>query len=249
MLWRMIFRPLWLVLLATPLSACGTLGSLFAERFTFEGELPADFALRAQAHYYVTESNCPGLVSRSQLTKSFETEFKPEPHGYRFAIPASYRIGICQARLGRVALYIKGKHGEKEWQQTYDNGELRVVEELPEGFTSFLPDGTLHRQAICSWLFQKSHAISRVGEIEKILQCKGAGAYLLGQELAGKTVRLDIALNPEEEPSRDDTWIKFLEGWKPCLPKPGWQRCQNPPLFQTFKINGQECTVYPNCTE
>src|SRR5690606_20190979 len=100
--WRMILRPLRLALLIAPLSGCGTLGSLFAERFTFEGELPADFALRAQAHYYVTESHCPGLVSRSQLTKSFETDFHSEPHSYRFAIPASYRIGICQARLGRV---------------------------------------------------------------------------------------------------------------------------------------------------
>ena len=247
--WRMTFRPLWLALLAIPLSGCGTLGSLFAERFTFEGELPADFALRAQAHYYVTESNCPGLVSRSQLTKSFETEFQPEPHHYRFAIPVGYRVGICQAKLARVGLYIKGRYGDERWQQTYDNGELRVVDELPEGSTSFLPDGTLRRQAVCTWWFQMSQAIAIKGEISKLLNCTGAGAYLLNQELGGKTVRLDFALNPEEEPSRHDTWIQFPEGWRPCLPKPGWQRCQNPPLFQTFKMNGQECTVYPNCTE
>src|SRR5699024_9604957 len=39
---RYLLRPLWLALLAAPLGGCGTLGSLFAERFTFEGELPAD---------------------------------------------------------------------------------------------------------------------------------------------------------------------------------------------------------------
>ena len=238
-------RPLWLALLIAPLSGCGTLGSLFAERFTFEGELPADFALRAQAHYYVTESNCPGLVSRSQLTKSFETEFQSKPQNYRFAIPVGYRVGICQAKLARVGLYIKGRYGDERWQQTYDNGELRVVDELPEGAATFKPGGRLNKQAVCGWLFQIS---ALRYDISKLLNCKGAGAYLLRQELPGKTLR-DFAVDPEEQPARDDTWIKFPEGWKPCLPKTGWQRCQTPPVFKTFEMNGRECTVYPNCTE
>jgi hypothetical protein len=68
-------------------------------------------------------------------------------------------------------------------------------------------------------------------------------------ELPGKTVRLDIQTNPKERPYRDDTWLKLPEGWKPCLPKEGWQRCQTPPVFKTFQMNGQECTVYPNCKE
>ena len=244
---RRALRPLCLALLIAPLSACGTLGSLFAERFTFEGELPADFALRAQAHYYVTESNCPGLVSRSQLTKSFEKDFQSEPHSYRFAIPASYRIGICQAKLARVGLYIKGRYGDERWQQTYDNGELRVVDELPEGAASFQPDGRLSKQAVCGWWFQIS---ALRYDISKLLNCKGAGAYLLRQELPGKTLRLDFAVDPEEKPSYRNSWTKFPEGWRPCLPKPGgWVSCPNPPVFQTFKMNGQECTVYPNCTE
>ncbi len=249
MLYNRLLRPLWVALLALPLSACGTLGGLFAERFTFEGDLPADFALRAQAHYHVSEGHCAQLISRRQLTRTYETEFKSEPHGYRFAIPASYRVGVCQARLGRVGLFIKGRHGEEFWQQTYDNGELRVVEKVPAGATSFQADGSLHRKAECSWLFQMSKAKAIKGEITKLLNCKGAGAYLLGHELAGKTVRLDFAVNSMEEPAMDDTWILFPQGWKPCLPKPGWPNCQTPPIFQTFKMNGRECTVYPNCTE
>jgi len=152
--------------------------------------------------------------------------------------------------LGRVGLFIKGRHGEQMWQQTYDNGELRVVEEVPEGATRFRADGTLHRKAVCTWWFQMSHAISRRGEIEKLLRCAGAGAYLTENELAGKTVRLDFVLSSDEKPSYRNSWIKFPEGWKPCLPKPGgWVTCQEPPIFQTFKMNGRECTVYPNCTE
>jgi hypothetical protein len=249
MLYNRLLRPLWVALLALPLSACGTLGGLFAERFTFEGDLPADFALRAQAHYHVSEGHCAQLISRRQLTKTYETEFKAEPHGYRFAIPVSYRVGVCEARLGRVGLFINARYGQKDWQQTYDNGELRVVDEVPEGFTSFLADGTLTRRAECSWLFQMSQARARRGEISKLLNCRGAGAYLVNHELGGKVVRLDFTVNPVEEPAMDDTWILFPQGWKPCLPKPGWPNCQTPPVFQTFKMNGRECTVYPNCTE
>ncbi len=193
---RYLLRPLWLALLAAPLGGCGTLGSLFAERFTFEGELPADFALRAQAHYYVAESNCPGLVSRSQLTKSFETAFHSEPHGYRFAIPVGYRVGICQARLARVGLYIKGRYGDERWQQTYDNGELRVVDVLPEGAATFQPDGHLNKQAVCGWLFQIS---ALRYDISKLLNCKGAGAYLRREDLPGKTLRLDFSVDRQEK--------------------------------------------------
>src|SRR5690606_17859444 len=145
--------------------------------------------------------------------------------------------------------FINARYGQKDWQQTYDNGELRVVDEVPEGFTSFLADGTLTRRAECSWLFQMSQARARRGEISKLLNCRGAGAYLVNHELGCKIVGLDFTVNPVEDPARYDIWIVFPQGWKPCLPKPGAQRCQILPLFQTFKRNGRECTVYPKCTE
>ncbi|UVE17755.1 hypothetical protein NVV93_19710 [Pseudomonas sp. LS44] len=230
------------------LAACDTLGSTFGDSFTFEGELPADFSLKAQAHY----SAANGCLERRQL-KSFESGLQKEPQHYRFRIPVSYRAGVCEMRLARVGLFTTGRHGEQEWQHTYDNGELRVVDKLPPGAPAFQADGSLRKQATCSWWFQISHAISRVGQIEKLLNCTGDGAYLVAGELPGKTVRLDFHVNPEEEPSHDDTWIKFPEGWKPCAVEETasgqWMWCRNPPRFRTFQMNGRTCTVYPNCTE
>ena len=235
---------LWPGLLGLSLSACSSLSQVAGESFTLEGELPANFSLKAQAHYGVA-NGCDG---RSQA-KSFESGFQIDLQQYRFTIPVSYREGLCEMRLARVGLFIHGRYGDKDWQKTYDNGGLVIVEKLPEGAPAFQSDGTLTKQAECNWWFQQSTAKSRLGEISKLLNCKGAGAHLAGNELPGKTVRLEFRVNPEEEPSRDNTWIKFPEGWKPCLPKEGWQRCQEPPLFKTFKMNGRECTVYPNCTE
>jgi hypothetical protein len=230
-----------LSLLAPALSACSSLASLQGESFTLEGQLPPDFSMRAQAHYGVA-NDCKG---RSQA-RSFESGFQDAPQKYRFSIPVSYRDGLCEMQLARVGLYIHGRYGEKDWQRTYDNGGLVLVDTLPQGAPAFEADGGLRKTAECTWLFQVSKLYL---ELWKLLSCKGAGAHLVRNELPGKTVRLDIRTNPEERPYRDNTWLQFPEGWKPCLPKEGWQSCQTPPLFQTFKMNGQECTVYPNCKE
>ncbi|WP_300657231.1 hypothetical protein [Pseudomonas sp.] len=237
-------RLLWISMLGLMLSACSSLSPLGSESITLEGELPANFSLKAQAHYGVAN----GCDVRSQA-RSFESGFQSDPQQYRFSIPVSYREGFCEMRLARVGLFIHGRYGDKDWQQTYDNGGLVIVDKLPEGAPGFQANGTLTKQAECAWWFQQSTAKSRLGEISKLLNCKGAGAHLAGNELPGKTVRLEFRVNPEEEPSHDDTWVKYPEDWKPCLPKDGWQSCQMPPMFKTFKTNGRECTVYPNCTE
>ncbi|WXL25704.1 hypothetical protein WG219_20800 [Ectopseudomonas mendocina] len=236
-------------LLGLSLSACGIGESLTAKTFTFKGELPADFSIKAQAHYSVANKCANG---RSKA-KSFTTEFQSTPQQYNFDIPVTYRDGLCEMKLARVGLFINGRYGEKDWQQTYYNGELRIVDELPEKAPDFQADDSLTKRAECTWWFQLSTAKSRLGEISKLLNCKGAGAYLVVDTLPGKTVQLDFQLNPIEKPAIAETWIEFPNGWKPCVDevteKGRWIWCRTPPLFKTFKMNGQECTVYPNCTE
>lgn len=239
-----LHRLLWLGLLSLPLGACSALGQLGSERFTFEGELPANFSLKAQAHYGAVEPGC--TVPRRQATQSFETGFQEQAQHYRFAIPVSYRVGLCEVRLARVGLFIHGRYGDKDWQRTYDNGSLIIVDQLPARAPGFQADGSLTKQAQCTWWFQISTL--RL-ELTKLLNCKGAGAYLVRDELPGKTVRLEFRTSPEEMPSIDKRWIKTQSGWKPCQGTETSDRCQSPPVFKTFRMNGRECTVYPNCTE
>ena len=229
------------------LSACGTLGNLAGESFIFEGELPADFSLKAQAHYGVV-NDCDG---RSRV-KTYETGYQSQPHQYRFKIPVHYRDGLCEMELARVGLFTFGRHGDQDWQKTYDNGELRIVDKLPEGAPGFQADGSLTRQAECTWRFQISHARARKGQISKLLNCKGDGAYLAIGELPDKTVRLTYKTNPEEKPYMNNYWMETTKGWKPCTGRWGTdyeELCTSPPRFRTFQINGQTCTVYPNCKE
>ena len=231
-------------LLAGLLSGCGSLAPLTGQSFTLEGQLPADFAIKAQAHYSVA-NGCDG---RSQ-TRSFQRDFEDAPHEYRFRIPINYRDGLCEMQLARVGLFIHGRYGDKDWQRTYDNGGLVLVDTLPEGAPGFDTNGTLSKTAECTWLFQLSRAHSRKGQISKLLSCTNAGAYLSSNELPNKAVHLDFTENPNEEPSTNRRWVKTDNGWRPCQETEQSERCQNPPIFKTFQINGQECTVYPNCKE
>jgi hypothetical protein len=226
------------------LAACSSLAPFTGDSFTLEGQLPPDFALKAQAHYGVA-NNCNGRAR----TRSFESDFEVGAHEYRFRIPVSYRDGLCEMRLARVGLFIHGRYGEKDWQRTYDNGGLVLVDVLPEGAPGLDANGRLSKTADCTWFFQLSRAHSRKGEISKLLSCTGAGAYLANQSLPGKLVKLSFQVQREERPARKNTWLRTVRGWKPCVPKAGWQQCQEPPVFGTFKMNDQECTVYPSCKE
>ena len=237
----LIQRLLWLGLLALPLSACSSLGSLGGKSFTLAGELPANFFIKGQAYYYVA-NDCDGRAD----VKTFKNSYQNQPQQYHFDILVNYRDGLCEMALSKVDLFINGRYGDKDWQQTYADGGLLIVDKLPEGAPGFQADGSLTKQAECTWWFQVSKVYL---ELSKLLNCKGAGAYLLRDELPGKTVKLEFRMNPVEEPSYDRRWIETPAGWKPCQRTETSERCQTPPIFKSFKMNGRECTVYPNCTE
>lgn len=243
------------------------------EHFTLEGKLPANFQLAAVAQYQVLdEEKCQvrnfgsSGTSTRVMGAQQDTELKNHPHDFSLEIPLTQHVGSCDSELYRIKLQIKGHYGEESWKLGMHGGGITVVDTRPADAPSFASDGTMLLRGMCGWMFQLSTAYSRKGQVSKILHCsqpdenwsqdydlskrRGLGVSLGRDELAGKTVMLEVREDPQERPSHRNTWIQFPEGWKPCKPKPGgWMRCQDPPVFQTFEMNGQECTVYPNCTE
>lgn len=235
----------WPALLGLLLSGCSALGSVGADTFTFKGELPADFALKAQAHYGASE----GCGGRGHV-ETFKKDFDKAPHGYQFEIPVSYRKGLCDLQLVRVGLFIHAKYGEQDWQQSYDNGELKIVDKLPPNATA--SNKNLSKTATCSWLFQISKADSLTGELSKILNCKGAGAYIQRTKLTNNAFQLQFEQTGEDRPYYRNYWLNTDSGWKPCTGRWGTrfeELCTAPPQFRTFTKDGRICTVYPNCTE
>src|SRR5690554_5205590 len=242
------------------------------ERFTLAGELPAHFSIQATAYFSPDNPERCQVYSIGQgeevtreLITQYTTPYHDRPADFSMDIPLTYHIGLCNGTLQQVALLIRGRYGEQSWQHHASHGGLAIVDSRPEPAPTFGSDGTLTVRGYCTWLFQLSKARARPGQISKLLSCsepdehwqldpgfakrRSIGAVLGRDESAGKTVRLDLRVNPEEEPSMYRRWIQTEKGWKPCQGTESSERCQSPPVFKTFKMGDQECTVYPNCKE
>jgi hypothetical protein len=260
-------RVLSIAALMLGLSGCDWLGILAKETavaatnhqgwdtFTFKGQLPAEFGIDAIAFYGPNEpgkASCqaqsfePGKTITRRHAQRYTAEIQAQPQEFSFEIPLSYYKGLCGMRLGRVKLEVNLRYGPQKWQTTYANGNIYIEPFNKERSAQFTPSGTLDIKTKCSIMFQDSKLF---GEISKFITCKSSGASLPESTLTNKSVSLLIEVASDEEPFRRNTWIKSPNGWKPCLPKKGWQTCQAPPVFKTFKMNGQICTVYPNCKE
>ncbi|AVJ22215.1 hypothetical protein CQ006_27775 [Pseudomonas cedrina] len=263
-------RLILLGLLATTLTACSWVGVLATEgplllterrgldSFTLVADLPDNFGLSVTGWYGPVDKNglncqVTNLHNNKQqareLGKRFDIPINAEAKSTSRTIPLTYYVGTCKLRLGKVEMEIDGRYGEQPWQKTYADAIFYIHKRTPEDEQNFDNNSTRQVDAQCTWLFQQSKAKSRLGEVSKLLICKGAGANLQYDQLAGKTVKLAIQVNPEERPSVRNRWIKGDSGWKPCLGTEKSDRCQQPPIFKTFLMNGQTCTVYPGCTE
>ncbi|WP_162874607.1 hypothetical protein [Pseudomonas viridiflava] len=261
-------RILGIGVLTLSLSACDLVATLVKEAavsatsrrgwdtFTFKGQLPAEFGIDAIAFYSPhepgkascqTQSFEPGKTITRRHTQRYTAEIQAQPQAFSFEIPLSYYKGLCGMRLGRVKLEINVRYGKEKWQKTYADGNFLISQNGTDKTFSFGKVNTINVNADCSFTFKESSL--NVG-IDKLMRCRSARLELDKTELANKTVHLNINVSTEERPYYDQTWIKFDNGWKPCLPKEGgWIKCQSPPVFKTFEMNGQTCTVYPNCKE
>jgi hypothetical protein len=246
------------VALAAKEGAVSATGRYGLDSFTFEGTLPAEFGMDIMPSYDPVDpessvcqrQNLYGEWSARYYGTSDNIPIQAQPQTFTHRVPLTYSVGLCTMRLTAVDLNINGRYGQQRWQQTYANGGFRIFNQLPADAPRFDKDGVRSVTGECSWVFQQSQAKSRFGEISKLLTCEATGTHLQYDQLAGKTVKLAIEVNPEERPYYGNTWVKFTNGWKPCQPKEGgWIKCQEPPIFRTFQMNGQTCTVYPGCTE
>ncbi|MEE1924021.1 hypothetical protein V0R50_18455 [Pseudomonas sp. 148P] len=226
------------------------------QSFTLAGDLPANFGLTVTAWYYpvdVDALNCQtdnfytGKQQPRYRGKRHDIPVEPVAKRSERKIPLKHYIGACEMNLVKVKMEIDGRFGEQPHQYAYANSIFYVHDSPDRATDNFDDKGHLQVDARCTWLFLESKLDL---ELSKLLTCQGAGANLKLDQLPGKSVTLAVAVNPEERPYYKDTWIKFPNGWKPCKAEGNdWIWCKTPPTFQTFKMNGQTCTVYPGCTE
>ncbi|MGN4049423.1 hypothetical protein [Pseudomonas sp. SM4] len=253
-------------------SADSMTGDYGADTFTLIANSPANFELTFKSQYSPESGqNCdvyvPGLGStqprRHQKTDSVDV--KDRAQTTRFKIPLSYHIAGCTLALTRVAVAIDGRYGPSSLDIGGDVGGISVRGGTASGGVTPSAPGTAEFRGLCTWMFQLSVARIEDDGISKILSCSAAdsnwnvpadyyergkpGGTVQRSTLKNSEISFTYRLSEDEVPSMDNRWIKTTQGWKPCQGSATSERCQKPPVFKKFKINGRECSVYPNCTE
>ncbi len=250
-------------------SATGYYG---ADSFTLIATTPANFWLTSKSQYLPqTGQDCRtysaglgGYVTR-QHQKTEEIGVKNVEQTARFDIPLSYRISGCKMELTRVDVAIDGRYGTSSLDIGGDVGGISVAGDSSHVNSAQPWSENLEFRGLCTWFFQLSIARIEKDGISKTLSCSAAntnwsvpnddferskpGGALQRSSLNGKSVRFTFHLSEDEEPAMLNRWIKTNGGWRPCHGSTSSNRCQTPPTFRTFKMNGRECTVYPNCKE
>lgn len=252
-------------------SAEGATSYYGTDHFTLVTTVPPNFGFTSKAQYspragqscHVHVSALGGEVMRHQQ-KTDDIDAKTIEQTARFDIPLEYHIAGCVMDLTRVDTNIDGRYGPTSLDIGGDGGGISVREFVPQGVSKFALTEDTQFRGLCTWMFQLSVARIQKDGISKILSCSAAdgdwkvpadyfsrskpGGTVQKSNLKGKTLKLELRISDEEEPSMDNRWIKTPQGWKPCQGTEKSKRCQIPPAFKTFKMKGRECVVYPSCT-
>lgn len=242
------------------------------DSFTLIATTPANFGLTAKSQYSpLVGQDCKtysaglgGEVNRRHQ-KTDQIGVKDIEQTARFDIPLSYRIAGCKMELTRVDMAIDGRYGTSSLDIGGDIGGISVIGSTAIGESAPPLIESPEFRGLCTWMFQLSVARIEKNGISKILSCSAAntdwdvssdyferskpGGSIQRSSINGKNVKFTFRLSKDEEPSMNNRWIKTAKGWKPCQGSATSNRCQTPPTFKKFKMNGRECTVYPSCTE
>lgn len=170
--------------------------------FTLEADLPGDFKFTGDALYVATANSACPQQSRHRL---FETDGNGErPRRISFVVPLKQKREGCNLELSGISIELDGSslpiYSDSNRADVALAG-LVVRDRLPAGEPSMPREGTLIFDGQCRWVVPADGAV-------RTLQChasdllghwfEGApGGVLQRDQLAGRTVRLAIAMPAE----------------------------------------------------
>ncbi|MBD9590783.1 hypothetical protein IB254_27235 [Pseudomonas sp. PDM03] len=238
---------------------CSALGK--SDSFTFVPDFPPDFKYELTATYKPAKGQTCTVPGGKGTQLGFNKVYME--YEATSEIPLYRTVSGCPLAFSHMKIKITGIFGPVLSDRSSDYAAIDVrSEQLGRYKGTFNAAGVGEFSGECQWFFR---TVGPERYLIKILYCKNTDAqgnvtrirplttYTLDQ-LPGKTVKLKISLNHEEEPYKGDTWVKVPDGWKRCMGK-GFEDqhafCYgNHKDFSTFRmVDERICTIYPGCTE
>lgn len=227
---------------------------------TLEVDLPAQFRFVAGAHYSPATGETCTLPTRRGARperKMLITQYKPDAERVSFDLPLSQVIEGCPTVLSSVNFDVRAKWGGRDTDVGGDRAVIGIQDRWDHG--AGMPEtGVQTLAGRCLWLFR---TVGPLHAIVKILQCRSldstgqqrlAGGVAQRDQLAGKKLRMVLALADEERPYFNDNWIAVSGGWRRCKGESFEDMdafCYgNTTDFKPIKMpDGRICDVYPSC--
>lgn len=227
---------------------------------TLEVDLPAQFRFVAGADYIpATGETCtlPRRRGRRPERKILVTQYKNEADRVSFELPLAEVIEGCPTVLSGVDFDIRAKWGVRDGDVGGDRAVLGIRDHWDHG-PGMPESGVQEVHGQCLWLFR---TVGPLHAIRKILQCRStdatgrprlAGGVAQRDQLAGKKLRMTLALSDEEQPAFADSWVAVPGGWRRCKGKSfedmdafchGNTTDFKPITMPDYRI----CDVYPSC--
>ncbi|KFE48765.1 hypothetical protein [Pseudomonas syringae] len=233
------------------IAATSNAGHNINDTFNLKGTIPAKFGLYIRAIYSINEigSNCRIAVEKTSheaYTREYTVDIAAFEQHMNFAVPLEHTQNECNLHLWNLDITIIARHNAVKEVATSENFGAYVLERLRDFQITTNSSGELHLFRKCSWRFTTGGPEG--DSINRIFYCSGEHGSLPRKQLKNNVVNF-VLKDLGEEPGYYGAWVKFPNGWKPCALGPDASVCTQPREFKAFKIDGQLCTIYPNCTE
>lgn len=234
-----------------------------AERFTLEVDLPAGFSALGDATYTPAPGETcklPKRTGKRPELKVFKAASKSVPNRVSFDVPLTESVDGCALVVRELVFALNASWGMR-WSDIGRDYAIIYFRDNDEPWTSQMPEsGVQELPGQCQWVFRtvgSAHALIKGLRCRSLdgggqITTKRPGGYVTRDTLAGRTLRMKLALSEEESPAEGDSWISVPGGWKRCMGKNqddvfGFCR-GNVTDFKTFKMpDGRFCSVYPTC--
>ncbi|WP_447745624.1 hypothetical protein [Pseudomonas nicosulfuronedens] len=183
------------------------LGGCASDDFTFEADLPGDFALTGDARYSLPEgSQCNSPAGESITQRLFATPgHSPRPYRVSYQVPLSVHEDGCKRVLSHILIEMDGEsatHSQDAVAPDISFANLAIRNQVADSRARMPGKGVRIFDGRCRWLLPDSPAS------ERQLECRASdidgnwfdgipGGELQRDELPGRIVRLAIGVAPD----------------------------------------------------
>ncbi|MCU1737269.1 MULTISPECIES: hypothetical protein [Pseudomonas] len=184
-------------------------GQPSAAHFLLIAQMPAQIALRANAHY-IPSTNQAGCPYQPPVLH-FNTPLADTPRSSDFKVPLGYELPDCKLHLSEVDFETEAFYGPDNLNRSITHGgSIAVRDNLRPGVSGFPSSGEKQYEGLCDWEITDPEALFGPGQVLTCHALDDQGRVIGGnrkpsrlggtlslEDLQGKRIRLNLKMKEQ----------------------------------------------------